>query len=231
LLLDDEKTEGINLNKILEHWANENYLDISCDYFSNGKDFLIAVNSILYDIVFMDIYMKEPNGIQTAIQMRQKCPNCCLIFLTSSQEHMLEAFPCHAFDYLLKPLDYKRLIQTLSDFLRIFPEEQHYLNLPFGKQTVPILYSHLEYVFTDRETYRCRIPFHKLKTLLEEDERFCIINRGIIVNLDYVETMEDFVCWMKNGTSFPINTRKNAELKQLLITYRFNIRRKLLLRR
>ena len=67
--------------------------------------------------------------------------------------------------------------------------------------------------------------------MLEDDERFCIINRGILVNLDYVDTMEELSCWMKSGLSFPLNTKKASELKQSLITHRFNIRRKQLSRK
>lgn len=238
-IVDDEETERIALNKMLRHWALINRLEITCNYFSTGNDFLDAMSRRQYDLVFMDIYMEGTDGIQTAEKMRQAAPDCCLIFLTSSQEHMLKAFPCHAFDYLIKPLTQKRLLQTLSDFLRIFPEKQHYIDLPLGKQVVPVLYSHLEYVSADsnycivqaQEQYRCRIPFNKLKAMLDHDERFCTINRGILVNLDYVDTMEDLSCWMKSGISFPMNTKKNSELKQALITHRFNIRRKQLLRR
>ena len=238
-IVDDEEAESICLNKMLKHWADINRLDISCDYFSSGEDFLTAVRHTGYDMVFMDIYMNGKNGIQTAAQMRSICPECCLVFLTSSQEHMPEAFPCHAFDYLLKPLNKERLFQALSDFLNIFPENQCYINLNMGKQTVPVLYSHLEYILADsnycivqaQEKYRCRMPFSKLTELLEEDERFCTLNRGICVNLDFVESMENLTCYMKNGVTFPINTKKKSELKQSLISHRFNIRRKQLSRR
>lgn len=238
-IVDDEEAESICLNKMLKHWADINCLDISCDYFSSGEDFLTAVRHTGYDMVFMDIYMNGKNGIQTAVQMRSICPECCLVFLTSSQEHMPEAFPCHAFDYLLKPLNKERLFQTLSDFLNIFPENQCYINLNMGKQTVPVLYSHLEYILADsnycivqaQEKYRCRMPFSKLTELLEEDERFCTLNRGICVNLDFVESMENLTCYMKNGVTFPINTKKKSELRQALISHRFNIRRKQLSRR
>ena len=238
-IVDDEEAEIICLNKMLRHYADINGLDISCDYFSNGDDFLAACGLPGYDVVFMDIYMNGKNGIQTAIQMRSINPGLCLIFLTSSLEHMPEAFPCHAFDYLLKPLTEERLFKTLSDFLKVFPENQYYISLNIGKQTVPILYSHLEYIIADsnycivqaHEKYRCRMPFSKLCACLKDDERFVAINRGICVNLDFVEAMENLICRMKNGITFPINTKKKARLKQALISHRFNIRIKQLSRR
>lgn len=238
-MIDDEETELIFLNKMLKTWADHNHLDIACDSFSNGEDFLSAISRRQYDVVFMDIYMEKTNGIQTATKMRQVSPDCFLIFLTSSQEHMMEAFPCHAFDYLLKPVEETRLAKTLSDLLRIVSEKQPYLEIPLGRQVIPVLYSHLEYISSDanycivqaQEQYRCRMPFHKLESQLAGDERFCAINRGILVNLDYVDSMEEFVCRMKSGISFPMNTKKHTELKQTLIAYRFNIRRKRLSRR
>ncbi|MCI8299362.1 MAG: response regulator transcription factor [Lachnospiraceae bacterium] len=238
-IVDDEEAETHDLKKMLMCFADSRRLNISYDCFADGTAFLAAISHRKYDLVFMDIYMENTDGIQTALKMRRLCPDCCLIFLTSSQEHMAQAFPCHAFDYLLKPLDQNRLLRTLYDFLRVFPENQQYLNLSVGKQIIPVLYSHLEYICTDsnycivraQEQYRCRIPFNKLKSTLEKDERFCTINRGILVNLDYVDCMEDLVCRMKSGVSFPMNTKKKTELKQILINYRFNIRRKQLSRR
>ncbi len=238
-IIDDDKASRITLKHMLQAWADRNLLEIICDCFSDGNSFLSALLHQQYDIVFMDIYMEEKDGIQTAREMRRITPDCCLIFLTSSEEHTMQAFPCHAFDYLLKPLEEKRFVQTLTDFLHIFPEKQPYIDLPLGKQVVPVLYSHLEYVSADsnyciiqaQEQYRCRMPFHKIETLLADDERFCTINRGILVNLDYVDSMEDYTCRMKSGISFPMNTKKKADLKQTLITYRFNIRRKRLSRR
>ncbi len=238
-IIDDDGSACMELKNVLKAWACNNSLEMACDIFFDGGSFLSELACKKYDVVFMDIYMEDEDGIQIALEMRKTAPECCLIFLTSSEEHMMQAFPCHAFDYLLKPLDEKRLAQTLFDLLRIYPEKQPYIDLPLGKQTIPVLYSHLQYISADsnycivqaQEPYRCRMPFHKLEALINDDERFCTINRGILVNLDYVDSMEDYICRMKSGVSFPINTKKKSELKQLLITYRFNIRRKQLSRR
>lgn len=123
-MIDDEAADLISLNQMLKTWADHNRLDIACDSFSNGEDFLSAISRRQYDVVFMDIYMENTNGIQTATKMRQVSPDCFLIFLTSSREHMMEAFPCHAFDYLLKPVEETRLVKTLSDLLYIVSEKQ-----------------------------------------------------------------------------------------------------------
>ena len=45
-----------------------------------------------FDMVFMDIYMNGISVTETAARMREKDCRCVLIFLTTSMEHMPEAF-------------------------------------------------------------------------------------------------------------------------------------------
>ena len=162
-----------------------------------------------------------------------------LIFLTSSPEHMPDAFHCHAFDYLIKPIDNERLRKTILDALAFLPEKEEYLELPVRKQNVPIFYSDIRYVLASsnycmvytKEEYRCRMSFSQLEKLLEKDSRFLTINRGVLINLDYVESMDGLICLMKDKRTFPLNTRKHTQLEQALIEHRFRRRKEKLRRR
>ena len=90
--------------------------------------------------------MGPPSGIETAMKLREKDSHALLIFLTSSPEHMSDAFRCHAFDYLVKPFDLEQMKKTILDALAFLPEKEQYLNLSVRKQNVPIFYSDIRYV-------------------------------------------------------------------------------------
>lgn len=49
-----------------------------------------------------------------------------------------------------------------------------------------------------RDVFRCRMPFREAASILTQDERFLTINRGILINLDYVQHMENTSCTMCN---------------------------------
>ena len=71
----------------------------------------------------------------------------------------------------------------------------------------------------------------QIQELLENDSRFLVINRGVLVNLDYVESMDGLICLMKDQRTFPLNTRKHVQLEQALIEHRFRRRKEKLRRR
>lgn len=239
-IVDDEKEDNEQLARQISEWAENEHLSINCRQFYSGDEFIASLTQINYNIMFMDIYMSGMNGIETATQMRKTDMNCVLIFLTYSTDHMPEAFPCHAFDYIVKPLKTERLYKTLSEAVMILPDKLPYINLTLGKRTIPVLFDDIYYVTSDsnycivctsNEDYRCRISFSEVMDTLLEDSRFCTINRGVIINFDYVNEMKDLCCIMKNEKRFPINTRKSKQFEQALVMHRFKNRRKYLKRR
>ena len=224
-IVDDDAQDTDRLAAFLAEWSEEHHLDFSVTVFHKSSDFLKAFETARYSLVFMDIYMGPPSGIETAIKLREKDSHALLIFLTSSPEHMSDAFRCHAFDYLVKPFDLEQMKKTILDALAFLPEKEQYLNLSVRKQNVPIFYSDIRYVLASsnycmvytKEEYRCRTSFSQLQKLLE--------------NLDYVESMDGLTCLMKDKRTFPLNTRKHGQLEQALIEHRFRRRKEELRRR
>lgn len=137
-IVDDDAQDTNRLAAFLAEWSEEHHLDFSVTVFHKSSDFLKAFETARYSLVFMDIYMGPPSGIETAMKLREKDSHALLIFLTSSPEHMSDAFRCHAFDYLVKPFDLEQMKKTILDALAFLPEKEQYLNLSVRKQNVPI---------------------------------------------------------------------------------------------
>ena len=238
-IVDDDAQDTDRLAAFLAEWSEEHHLDFSVTVFHKSSDFLKAFETARYSLVFMALYMAPPSGIETAMTIRDTDSHALLIFLTSSPEHMSDAFRCHAFDYLVKPFDLEQMKKTILDALAFLPEKEQYLNLSVRKQNVPIFYSDIRYVLASsnycmvytKEEYRCRTSFSQLQKLLENDSRFLVVNRGVLVNLDYVQSMDGLTCLMKDKRTFPLNTRKHGQLEQALIEHRFRRRKEELRRR
>ena len=85
-----------------------------------------------YDIIFMDIFMDGMDGVETAEQIRKFDSHVILIFLTSSQDHMKNAFSCHAFDYVEKPVDLEQITNCLLDALKIIPNKDQFFSFLYN---------------------------------------------------------------------------------------------------
>lgn len=63
------------------------------------------------DLIFLDIEMPDGTGFELFERADISCP---VIFVTAYDEHAVRAFEVNALDYLLKPLEAKRLAQSLG---------------------------------------------------------------------------------------------------------------------
>lgn len=234
-IVDDSKSQQKAIEVALKAWADNARQSITLSIFESGESFIEALNTNRYDLVFMDIYMTGINGIEASLSLRKHSMDTLLIFMTTSTEHMAQAFPCHAFDYILKPVDPQRLNKTLDEALKLLPENQPYLNVTFEKQNLCILYSDIISVLSSsnycvinsaEKQYKVRIPFNSLSGELDGCSRFFVINRGIIVNLDNVSKFDGSDCIMSDNSCLPVSRRKKAQLEQAILDRQFEKRRK-----
>mgnify|MGYP002508362218 FL=1 len=69
-------------------------------------------------MIFLDIQMEQPDGLETARLLRQRGERGLLVFVTVLKECVFDAFDVEACGYLLKPLDSARFHQTMERVLR-----------------------------------------------------------------------------------------------------------------
>jgi len=77
----------------------------------DGVAALTAIEAHQPDVAFLDIHMPLLTGIEVA---RQIAGRCHVAFITSYDEHALEAFEAGAMDYVLKPPTAARLATTIQ---------------------------------------------------------------------------------------------------------------------
>jgi DNA-binding LytR/AlgR family response regulator len=80
-----------------------------------GEEALRHVLAKPPDIVFLDIQIPDPNGLQVARIIGDRCH---IVFVTAYDAHALEAFERGAVDYLLKPVARERLAETVGRLQR-----------------------------------------------------------------------------------------------------------------
>ncbi|THB79031.1 MAG: DNA-binding response regulator [Desulfobacteraceae bacterium] len=82
-----------------------------CFQAQNGIEALQAVEEHQPDIAFLDIQMPGMTGVQVAKQIHDRCR---VVFITAYDQYAVQAFETQAIDYILKPVEEKRLIQTIQ---------------------------------------------------------------------------------------------------------------------
>jgi len=87
-------------------------LEIVASY-SNPTEVVTGVMEHCPDVVFLDIHMPEIDGLQLARQLQAVAQGIEIVFVTSYDRYAIRAFELYALDYLLKPVERRRLVQTV----------------------------------------------------------------------------------------------------------------------
>jgi two-component system LytT family response regulator len=114
LLVDDEKPALGFLQRMLSSYPE---LSIS-GCFNDPILALEFLNAEKVDVIFLDIEMPKVNGLEAAARISQICPEADIVFVTAYSQYAVDAFNLNALDYLLKPLQRKRVDQTIAKLLK-----------------------------------------------------------------------------------------------------------------
>ena len=198
--------------------------------YDSGEDFIKAYTPGRFDIIFMDIFMKGIDGIETIRQIRQVDRQVLVVFLTTSREYIFEAAPLHIFDYVSKPCSFERMSCVLSEARQTLPEQNKTLNFLCGRQNVCLKLQEIMYIESDNNytvfmtrggRFRYRISFSSAAELLT-DERFLNCTRGVMLNMDYIHDHYNDIFEMTDGKKFPIRRNGRKEIIGQYEQYQFS---------
>ena len=128
-IIDDLSADRAVLREALERELAPRGAAFTIEEFASGEEFTAAFVPRRYDAAFIDIYMGEVSGMEVARLLYHRDPACRIIFLTTSQEFMLESYAVRATYYLVKPFAEERLRQAL-DFCFPAPDPSDLLTVP-----------------------------------------------------------------------------------------------------
>lgn len=230
-VVDDEQNYLDEMVRLCHAFSQKNHCLIETFTFTSGKAFLKALDSSIFSVVFMDIYMEEMDGITTALKLREQINNCILVFLTSSMDFMPDAFSCHAFEYITKPFSAQRIQDVLTDILKILPPSQKYIEISSSRKTVRVFLDDILSILTDAHyldiqlmdgtVLHSRMTMKEFIECSENDSRFISINKGVTVNADYILDFENNTCILENGSHFPVRVRDRLKIEQEVQDYHF----------
>lgn len=110
IIVDDEPIAIDILKIMLSEYEN---IDIVGTY-TKPLEAIKEVKNTKPDLIFLDIEMGEMNGLEAANYFIKELDKVEIVFSTAYMEYAVEAFEINALDYLLKPIQKKRLTKTLE---------------------------------------------------------------------------------------------------------------------
>jgi len=236
IIIDDERLARNELKKLLQEFPEVEVIGEA----ANANEGIDKIESLSPDLIFLDIQMPGKTGFDMLTEI-ERAPH--VIFVTAYDEYALKAFEVNALDYLMKPVEPKRLADALVKVKQKDEEEE----FPYSNIRTGLLSEHDQVFVKDGE--RCwfvklsevrlfesvgnyaKVFFagHKpliLKSLnsLEErldDKVFFRANRKHIVNLRMIDKIEPYfngglLLELHGGEKIEVSRRQAVKFKEMM---------------
>lgn len=237
VIIDDERLARTELKKLLQDFPEVEVIGEA----SNAAEGIEKIESLSPDLIFLDIQMPGKTGFDMLTEV-ERAPH--VIFTTAYDEYALKAFEVNALDYLMKPVEPKRLADALQ---KLQQAEEKEIAASVAGINRGMLTEHDQVFVKDGE--RCwfvklgevrlfesvgnyaKVFFGPNKPLilkslnaLEErlDEKtFFRANRKHIVNLRMIEKIEPYfngglLLELKGGEKIEVSRRQTVKFKEMM---------------
>ena len=234
IIIDDERPARAELKKLLQDFHEIEIIDEA----QNSKEAMEKITKQEPDLIFLDIQMPGKNGFEL-LQELERAPK--VIFTTAYDEFALKAFDVNALDYLLKPIDSKRLSEAVNKLKqniatqkaqkedRNLLTDQDQFFVKDGEKCWFVKLSNVR-LFESVGNY-AKVYFDNYKPLvlkslnsLEDrlDERYFFrVSRKHIVNLKWVEKIEPYfngglLLELRDGEKIEVSRRQSVKFRELM---------------
>jgi len=132
IIIDDERLARAELRKLLQEYPEVEVVDEA----SNAEEGIQKIDSQNPDLIFLDIQMPGKTGFEM-LQELDHAP--AVIFTTAYDDYALKAFEVNALDYLLKPIEPKRLSDAVEKIRKLQSNYQDAANGTFSQEPLRLL--------------------------------------------------------------------------------------------
>jgi two-component system LytT family response regulator len=206
IIVDDEHNAREFLEKLLTRYFPDKFLIL--DKCKSVDEAIVSIEKYNPELVFLDVQMPNKNGFQLFKELNKV--KFEVIFTTAHSEFAIDAIKCSALDYLLKPINYIDLLETIKKY-----EDKQ--NKAYQEDRLSLL---LENIDTGGSAYnRIALPtengFELLKTnailYCEADSNYCKIvcldGKNIVLSktLKYIEELLPSSIFQRIHKSYLVN--------------------------
>lgn len=220
VLIDDEVSNRLVLNSLLKRYCP--IIEVIGEA-TSALDGVNVINELQPDLVFLDVKMPIHTGFDM-LRMFDEIP-FRVVFITAHDEFAIQAFEFNAIDYLLKPVDYTKLVKAVDkvalniqqnkwtdsvQFVKSLDEKSQQLkSISFhGKDKVTLVnIDKISFIQADRnycdvitetnDRYVSTKTLAEYEVMLGPYSNFLRINKSVIINIDYIkEYSKGSVCFI-----------------------------------
>ncbi len=221
---DDDTAIFGTITEAAKNAFAQNGAEAEIECFSSPAALEKELGAKVFDLIFLDIEMPEEDGIRFGERLAglERTPD--IIFVSSREDRVFDAFKIHPFGFVRKSLFLQDIGGVIADYVKARQDEgarNFVVQTPAGTVTVPVesiryfegaRKNQLVYTTQNREPITIGLT---MKQLEEEflPRAFLRVHTGYLVNYRYIRRMTATDVILTDGTELPLSRRKAGQIK------------------
>ena len=224
-ICDDEINIASSLKNQVEQFFSESEHTAEVSTFSSAEAFLFDYEeNNAYDILLLDVEMKNMDGIQLAKKLRRDGFNGEIIFITSHFEFCGEGYEVDALHYLIKPVSVSKLNEVIGKAVEKLLVEPPSVIINCDGETVKLYerdiiyieaYLHYITIYTEKNVYRVKENISSFEKKLSNT--FYKTHRSYLVSLKHITRIARTSVTVKGNKELPLSRGKYDEINRAFI--------------
>lgn len=232
VLCDDNQQMQDAYSSLIMNVANYNGINITLSTFESGESlvFHLLDSPNQADIIYLDILMGPLNGMKTAKKLRELGCSSEIIFLTTSEDYVFEAFDISPVQYLIKDSTtaerFEQVFLRAVSLTREKKTEMFICDSGNTRKVIPI--RSISYFEIWKRViivhYQKRDLFEYYGTLEQLEQQLLgkgviRVHRSYMVNMPYIAKFQSQKLVLKTGEVIPIGVTYMKLVKQTFSNY------------
>lgn len=230
-VVEDETELYGYYGKLMEAWGKARNVRLAVTFIASAEEYLFKYDrQNIFDIIFLDVCMKDMNGMELGHEIRKSDRNAQIVFLTGKSEYVFEGYEIGAVRYLIKPVREDEMLKALDACLeKLEGSREDYLIMKYQGENLRISRSeimliqveghYLKMQMVDR-AYEWKASLKEMLAKLDP-ARFVPANRSAVVNLEFVSKITHEECILENGEAIPVSRGAYGPLNEAFMKYFF----------
>lgn len=230
-IVEDEAELHDYYKKMIEAWGNARNIRPNTTCVESSEEYLFKYDRHnVFDIIFLDVCMKDMNGMELAHEIRKFDRNVQIMFLTGNADYVFEGYEIGAVRYLIKPVEENELAKALDACMeKLGSSREDYLTIKYQGENLRLSRSEIIFVKVDGHYLQMQTvdKVYEWKASLKEmfykldPTRFVMANRSAVVNLEFVNKITREECILENGEIIPVSRGAYGQLNEAFMKYFF----------
>jgi len=214
----------------MEHQIRKVMEEVEVVSYQRAVDFLYDLQEGRdADLLFADVEMPDLNGMDLVKKAKEVSPYLLVVLVSDYTEYAVDGYELSVFRFIPKTQLEERLETVLADAVKeVNLQKDRYLVVEKRDSVEKIAVRDIAYMekvgknsvmhLRNGSTVSVRMAVSLMNEMIPSED-FVFVDRGLAVNLAYVQNLTDGIVILEDGTRIPVSRSRQKNLRERILRF------------